>query len=756
MCQKKYKLFISICSVVLVLAVLCCIMFSTTFLNKKEQSKTDDGIPFETMESSYEGSKTEYTKVSETDSLIMMANLYSGDFYITNKATGTNWYSTPHNAENDEITTGSKRTNLHSQLYFEYLYKDDEISAVSLESANSKADSLMENGIIVKVIENGIYVTYNFNLLKIKIPVFYTLDKESLVAEVDFENIVVDDSIYLMSISLLPSFGANYDSNDGYLFIPDGSGAIVNFNNSVNSADYEKLIYGENSAISNKTKTTQEESIRLPVFGVKKQNDSFISVVENGDKSTAICAYNKNNTCAYDTVFSKRILRTLTSKTIYEKDAANRQNIGRVTQADVSDGYKLIYYFLSGENSNYVGMANKYKSYLFGDLKDNKISEPSFNIEVAGAFDSYASFLGIPYTKIKSLTKYTELKNIIEELKNKGIDKINIRYNGWSGDGILNINRIEKVGPISVLGGKKDFNKLLDYISKNDYDLFLDVDLTQYRKGSSSYSIRDPFERITNKYHYLRSVYSHDKKTEEIRLLSFDKLYDIANDILKSFNRINNKNVSLGNIGDYLYSNFSEKNFISRTESANEIIKVLSEFKENNYHIAVDGGNAFTLPYIDKVYNAPTSSSNYDFFNDSIPFYQIVLHGVITMSGDSVLQSTEPINSYLKAVETGSEITYSCIYEDSDVLINTRYDGLYSSTYNLWEDYASEQYAKYYDLQQKIYDKAITKHFKLSESIYCTEYENGVKVVVNYSNSDFEYHGAIIGKRDFCIMDKEM
>lgn len=755
MSQKKYRLF-RVCCILLVFIVLGSVIFIA--LNSKDGNSINENnkTSFKAVENTYTGSKTEYIKVAETDSIVMMANLYNGDFYITNKKTNTNWYSIPQNINDDEITTGSKRDSLHSQLFFEYIYKEDEISAVSMELANSNSDSLLENAVVTKVVKDGIQVTYNFNLLEISIPVFYTIENDYLEAKVDLENLVENDDIYLMSIGLLPSFGANYNSDKGYLFIPDGSGAIVNFDNGINSDKYEKMIYGADLAISEKNKKTQDESVRLPVYGIKKENDSLLGIVVNGDKSTAICAYNKNESCAYDAVFSKRIFRTLTSKTIYEKDAANRQNIGRVTQADDLDGYKIRFYFLSDTDSDYVGMAKKYQEYLFQyDNLDRKNNKPAFNIEVAGAYDTYASFLGIPYTKVKSLTTYKELEEISEALKNKGIDNINIRYNGWSNDGVLNINRVKDVKPLSVLGGKKELNNLLSYTGNNNFDLYLDIDLLQFRKGSASDTVRDPFERITKKYHYLRSVYTHDTKTDEIRLLSMNSLLDNYDRISNSIDNIEVNNISLSNLGDYLYSNYSENNYVSRTESANQIVELLQKFNKKDYKVSIDGGNAFTLPYINRVNNVPIASSNYDIFNDSIPFYQIVLHGKVTMSGETILQSSEPINSYLKAVETGIELSYSCIYESSDVLIGTRYDSLYSSTYTHWLDNATNQHLKYYDLQKRICDKSIIEHGKISDNVYFSVFENGLKVIVNYSNTDIEYNGAVIPKKDFCIIDKE-
>ena len=61
-----------------------------------------------------------------------------------------------------------------------------------------------------------------------------------------------------------------------------------------------------------------------------------------------------------------------------------------------------------------------------------------------------------------------------------------------------------------------------------------------------------------------------------------------------------------------------EKNFAAADEKVGSIL--------------ADQANAYALPYADHIINVPLSSSKFDIFDAEIPFYQIVMHGVVPYS----------------------------------------------------------------------------------------------------------------------------
>jgi len=59
----------------------------------------------------------------------------------------------------------------------------------------------------------------------------YALEGNSLVVSVPFDRIAYNHSYPIVRLDVLPFFGAGGLDDEGYLLVPDGSGAIINFNN---------------------------------------------------------------------------------------------------------------------------------------------------------------------------------------------------------------------------------------------------------------------------------------------------------------------------------------------------------------------------------------------------------------------------------------------------------------------------------------------------------------------------------------------
>ena len=118
-------------------------------------------------------------------------------------------------------------------------YKKEEITAYFLEAGYTAEDMEQDH------LENGFEAANEkpwFN-----ITVSYYLDGDSFVVEMDPGAVEYDtDKYYLVDIDLLEYFGAAGPEDTGYLFVPDGSGALIRFNNGkVNAPAYIGYVYGE-------------------------------------------------------------------------------------------------------------------------------------------------------------------------------------------------------------------------------------------------------------------------------------------------------------------------------------------------------------------------------------------------------------------------------------------------------------------------------------------------------------------------------
>lgn len=691
---------------------------------------------------------THYEEVEQNNLMVMYADKKTGLFALKNKKTGKIWYSTPRDSLVDPNSKGKAKMNLQSQLLVYFIYRDDENTNVSLQIENSQVACINRDTIRTEQIDNGIRVVYDFRDQGMQIPVEYTLQDDYLNARIDFENMVEGDKCYLVAIHLLPTMGAGNWEEEGYLFVPDGSGAIVDFNNNVSMPqNYEVPVYGENLGMTRNTRQSRSQTIRLPVIGTVMGQDALMGVVTQGDAAANICVYNGNSSTGYNAVSTKCVLRE--HEVVDSFYVTNRtSDILQISHTPYTqEAYEVRYYPLSGEEASYVGMAHKYREYLETKGLIKNAQQPALALDVYGAIPMKANFLGITYTKTEALTTFDQTREILEDLKAKGVENLSVRYRGWGGSGLLNKKAPTKASPLGLLGGKKGFAALQAYCGQEEILFYPEVDLVQFLSGGGA--VRAPAGEEALQYEYLLSVYETKLTEKPLKLLAPSRLAETAEKYLSSYSKLEQPSIALDSIGDKIFSDFNKKNGVHKGDLPLIYEQVLQSYRDGGLTQAFEGANAYVLPYAEHIYEAPIYSSGYDIFAQDVPFYQIVLHGYVGMTVPEMVQSIEPEITFLKAAETGSELLYACIDRSADVLTGTRFASLYGSTYSLWGDAAARQYQRLYGFLGRVYDKTIVAHEKLADEVYMTTFENGIRVVVNYSDAAYQVEGQTVEALDF-------
>ena len=166
------------------------------------------------------------------------------------------------------------------------------------------------------------------------------------------------------AISVLPNFGALGDFEDGYVFYPDGSGAI-----SCASAEHpsyqhyflEDVYSADTPALDELLQKGEsgKQQVLMPVFGAKHGDTAYLAVVDSGAEYAAIEYYPSGlslNVHRVDAYF--RCRRTAA---VYD-EGSSRGAIYELERFDTA--YTVNYYFLRGDAANYSGMACRYREYL--------------------------------------------------------------------------------------------------------------------------------------------------------------------------------------------------------------------------------------------------------------------------------------------------------------------------------------------------------------------------------------------------------
>lgn len=585
------------------------------------------------------------------------------------------------------------------------------------------------------------------------VPVIYTLENDQLVVTVPAGEVKYPKSFPISSLDVLPYFGAASTDKEGYMLVPDGSGALIRLNNGKLSAEpYRLPIYGEDGTFVVKEKAQTNEASRLPVFGMKQNDHAFLGIMQDGEALASVKADISGRYVSYNSVGSSY---RLVNMDFYTLSSGDRTSSVPMFQKKPYDGnIRLRYAFAGGESADYSGMAALYRGYLaqsYGLKRLDAAAGSPFILELAGAFRKPKSFLGVPYEATEALTSYSEAQQLAEKLKERGVNNIALRYVGWFNGGIRHSTPAD-VSPVGVLGGRSGLERLVRYAQDNRIKLYADAAfLEAYKKPKLPASFLD---RSAAK------IYEYDPvmQTQNFTLLSHYIVSPLGlGRLVEGFTadlaKLGIHHISLRDMGSEVNSDYDPNHPVDRQSARRLIEGGIAGLKRQEGSLLVSGGNAYSLPYADIVVNAPMQSSRMNLTDEEVPFYQIALHGYVQLAGEPFNTSApqSPRRSMLKALETGSNVYYEWFYSEPSVVKDTEFNFLYALYYKNWFDEAVALYQEASRVLDGVAGQTIVSHRRLEDGVYQTAYENGTTVTVNYNKTAVTVSGMRIDAEEYAV-----
>ena len=332
-----------------------------------------------------------------------------------------------------------------------------------------------------------------------------------------------------------------------------------------------------------------------------------------------------------------------------------------------------------------------------------------------------------------------------------GVDDIKLIYNDFNDAGVR--GRVSTgVDYSGKLGGKNDFKELYDYCNGRGYTVYPSVDFMEYKESGAGYSFTlNSSKRITNAY-ATQTAYelAYGTPDTEVKpawtILSPYYWPDVFNKLVNSFKAEGINSISLNQATETLYSDFGRKNADGKDHILrNDAIKILTagyqQLNDAGISIIAQECNAYALPYVSAITNIPLYSSNYDLFDYDVPFYQMVVHGVIPYSSKAINASSNADELLLLSLMTGSGVHYDMMYATPNDFTDSDYDGLFYTNYAGWLERAAEEYKLFNGIISSLSDKTITKYERVSEKVFETTYSDGTVIGVDVDNYIYTING---------------
>lgn len=739
---------------------------------EEDAAQEGDQAPEENAEASGEEEEAPLTEeealaamtlYAEVDNLKLYVNEEICTFAVENTDSGYIWWSTPYDYESDPIAAKVQKHMMASTLTYKPL--DVENGTLVNTTSYSYETSVQPKKFKIEKVENGVKFCYNLDSHNFYIPVSIVLEKGgSVLARIHTDEIsewyIDDPEIYrpyeIITLNLLQSFGAGRADENGYIFVPDGCGAAINFNNGKTSTQvYQAEVYGEDLAISKTTAGTKHEQTYLPIYGIMKDGEdgdnAMLAVAVEGDAcATVNASVNGQAATSINSAWFNFEFRADDTYTMGTKTPLNVFRSGGVRL----QGIAVRYYLLSGDELNAADLADTYRNYLINEKDFKKQSEENSNalyLTTMGGTIKKQSILGFPVDMQTVATSYKQAQEIVEKLKELGVDDMVVIYNDFNDCGVTG-KISDGVNYSGKLGGKNDFEALYGTIKENNFLLYPSVDIMEYVRSGYGYSFTlNSAKRISHAYATQTAFeLAYGLPDTDVKpswtILSPYYWPDLFRKLTESFTAEGINTISLSQATSVIYSDFGRTNFegkehFLREDSMKLLVDGYKKLNDAGISIMAQECNAYALPYVSAITNVPLYSSNYDLFDYDIPFYQMLIHGYIPYSSKPVNASSNADELRLLSILSGAGIHYELMYSEPGEFSDSEYDKYFYSNYNGWLEIAAQDYTLLNGIISSVSDKTITSFDITSPKELAMEYSDGTRIEINMSDMTYSING---------------
>lgn len=628
------------------------------------------------------------------------------------------------------------------QLYsLEQVAKDNALFDIETSTSLER----FQVGLQLKLTEDGLEATIMGETLK-----DYEAGKKDKNYDHDFQ---------MTSIDILPELTKTYDTeSEGIMVIPDGSGAVIKFNNEkglLNYKPYQKDIYGREKSFVTKTEPAAMPSIMFNMFGFidNTNNKGILAILEKGAAQSSIYADTARSGLQRNVIYFTTRVR---QKEDVEVGAGyNTKLFPKWTKKIYKNDLVYNYIFLEEDELSYVGLAKRYRDYLmtkYGLVEKDNTDKNLVNIDFLGAFERYDLFLGIKYMKDDSLTTFSEAQQIVKELLTNNVDNLSVGYLSWTKDEMeQEATKNLKVSP--ALGKAKGMKELDAYLESQNINFYplLNVASTKgykYPFGNIKYTARGVGDAYARHYPYNPATLMQDKKLIPTYYLSPVYFKSLLTNMLPSYQKLGINGAYIPDLGNIRYGSYKKSLEIYAQQGTEYQMQALQIATNEIENIKLSAPFDYALQYADLVVNAPLETTQFGIIDYAIPFYQLVISGLFDYTTEYINGTSDKgANWYFaKALETGSNIQFQISYQDPSILLDTDYTMYYKSYYKNWKDIII-------DLNNRINEVGIHRgrlvnHEYIDTNISRVTYEipgeEDLVLVVNCTNKNYNYNGTDI------------
>jgi hypothetical protein len=653
------------------------------------------------------------------------------DLTFTLTKNGLTFSSGRLDPDDTSITSAKNRSFITSAITAGYFYNTNSLTRRSLLDPTKTS----KTAIVFTGESEGFSARITMTDLNLALTLRVTLTTDGLKLSVPFasiaETLAEETDNRLAYLILYPGFAGSHGLVDsGYIFVPDGSGALIDLSKQTAAhRAFSQDVYDKDIGISDVRRSdTSTAQLSLPMFAISDEQTTTIATISQGDEYANLSAYVKGIANDYNNAYF-----TYTYRDTYQRyvTADGTKKVGAAQQTmnefDITQEY-----LLDGKETP-SAMANRYKNYLAaqGKLPQSQDTEGGLRLDflMAEGKDALMGRETLAMTTTDFIAK--------SALEVKAYQpKLNVSYLGYTKGG-LTYSYPNPLPTEAKTGGDSGYQVLNKTLTQQGISCSFDVNYTQAYENNGTDG-KDLARNISGKY--ISSPDRHANGTLSFDSLTLAAIQRKLSRDEPSFKKLGASSLAFSTLGNSLYSSFDTQVF-SRTQSKQTLTELLSQ-----QDLAADfvTPNAYCFPYVNRYLDAPLADSGYLIETSSFPFLSILFSGRAALYSQPINLNSFGKKQILRLIDYGISPTYLLTQEDPIALFKTNSEYIFTSAYDVWKDSVKETCQTWESVLHSVRGQSILSHDETTEGLSITTYDNKTAIAVNYSSADLSYLGVSI------------
>ncbi|MFN7037690.1 MAG: DUF5696 domain-containing protein, partial [Bellilinea sp.] len=425
----------------------------------------------------------QFEQVGENENFILYANPVTLAFKALDKRSGYLWHSNLDQPAPGDRLNRSWTAFADSAISIEYLDEKAVNKRVSITNASVALD-FRPNG-------QGFEADLLFSDFGIGMRLIVRLEQDGVHVEIPFASIRQENPAYKLGVLYLyPFMGATRaDEVSGYILIPDGSGSLIPLAAATKARTmfygrYYGADLGMIALLPFDPNINRPYRLSLPVMGMVhgEGQHAYLSIVEDGAGYAELHVHPSGIITNFNFAYHAFIY----NQSYFQ--ATNRAGAGVTTLQKETNAFdiKVRYRFLTGGESDYVGMARSYRQFL---LEKGWLRPIPQNQDQIGL---HLEFLGgdkekvLLWNRMIPMTTVEQMRAILDDLQ---IGRVEAVYYGWQPLGAASMLP-DSLSLDRQLGGLADLRALSEKLATGGGRLYLYADPQAALEGEGGYSPR--------------------------------------------------------------------------------------------------------------------------------------------------------------------------------------------------------------------------------------------------------------------------